>query len=168
MAVGRRGAEQRLDRVEGADQPLAVAGAERGDQGADFLARSPVKHGEETAPRGRHLDEVFPPVAGRRPPPDQPAAREAPQDAAQMRRIQAEVAADVASARRLAVVELIEHAAFGKREVAAEIIIADDPEPARVEAAEPAHREDGSVELPAFRRRPGSRLRHRPQARAVI
>jgi hypothetical protein len=83
---------------------------------------------------------ALPGVVGRGLPADQAELVKAPQHAAEIAGVEAEVAHDVGRGRAFALPDLVEHARLGERERAFEPVLAQHAEVLRVEPIETAHR----------------------------
>src|SRR5262245_2421880 len=150
------GAEDALDRVHRLHQPDLLRDGEGGDDLPDLLMGPPLERGERgLAPRGEA--KVALAAVGLRPcPADQAALLEALEDAAQIARVEAELAAQPRCRGPVLVRQLIEHAHLAQREGALEVALFEQADLPRVEAVEAPHGSDrASNSLSAMSAPPG-------------
>jgi hypothetical protein len=134
--------QQPLDRPHGADQARLVARGECADHLADLCRRMPLERREGGA-AARRQREVDLPAVGTRPLlDDHPALREAAQDAAEIAGVEAELAADLARGRLVAMGDFIKDARLRQRERARRKALLQHADALRIEAVEPPHRRD--------------------------
>jgi hypothetical protein len=94
---------------------------QRGQQGGRLVARLLLQRREHRMPGLGQLQQALPRI-GRRRHARQPAlAFKAPQDAAQIARVQRQVAPQLGGRRLVAVGQLVQHPHLGQRELAAQV-----------------------------------------------
>jgi len=141
------------DGVHRLEHTLLVGVGQLAQHRADVRVRPRLERGEGGPPPLGQRQMALAPVGFRRRSLDQVAPLEAAQDAAQVARVQAELAAELRRGGLLAVRKLVEHPHLAQRERALEIALVQQADLLGVEAVEAPHRRDARIEAGLGHRR---------------
>ena len=139
----RRVGEERFDGGHGGQKPRAIVHAERRQHRRHRIPRLTLERPEGLPPGRGERDRGAATVARRRFAAHQPGGLEAAQHAAQIARIEAEIARKVGRGRALAVDEFVEKPGFRQRKPATGQMLVEYADPPRVEAVESPDGVDG-------------------------
>src|SRR5438105_6794791 len=139
--------EQPLDGLHRGDDVGLRGGGEGREQRGHFVVRTGVERGEQLAPRRREGQVAPAPVGRGARSRDETALLEAAQHAAQVARVEPQVAAQLGGRRLLAMRQLVQHAHLGQRERAVVRAAAQQADLPRVESVEAARRLHPSLQL---------------------